>query len=73
MAVVAFTFGSTAFAEEAAAAPETPLWDAYVETVAEGGEFEGDADFASLFSTVLIAPPGPQDPCTATFPTPPVH
>ena len=44
MAVVAFTFGSTAFAEEAAAAPETPLWDAYVKTVAEGGEFEGDAD-----------------------------
>ena len=26
------------------ASAETPLWDAYVKTVAEGGEFEGDAD-----------------------------
>ena len=26
------------------ASAETPLWDAYVKTVAEGGEFEGDPD-----------------------------
>ena len=36
-AFLALMFGMVASAE-------TPLWDAYVKTVAEGGEFEGDAD-----------------------------
>ena len=46
IAAISFTIGGIASAEEAP--PETPLWDAYVKTVAEEGEFEGDAD--ALFS-----------------------
>ena len=41
-----------ASAEEAP--PETPLWDAYVKTVAEEGEFEGDADALFAEAQALI-------------------
>jgi len=52
IAAISFTIGGIASAEEAP--PETPLWDAYVKTVAEEGEFEGDADALFAEAQALI-------------------
>lgn len=52
IATISFTIGGIASAEEAP--PETPLWDAYVKTVAEEGEFEGDADALFAEAQALI-------------------
>ena len=52
IAAISFTIGGLASAEEAP--PETPLWDAYVKTVAEEGEFEGDADALFAEAQALI-------------------
>lgn len=52
IAAITFTIGGIASAEEAP--PETPLWDAYVKTVAEEGEFEGDADALFAEAQALI-------------------
>ena len=52
IAAISFTIGGIASAEEAP--PETPLWDAYVKTVADEGEFEGDADALFAEAQALI-------------------
>ena len=52
IAAISFTIGGIASAEEAP--PETPLWDAYVKTVADKGEFEGDADALFAEAQALI-------------------
>ena len=52
IAAITFTIGGIASAEEAP--PETPLWDAYVKTVADEGEFEGDADALFAEAQALI-------------------
>ena len=52
IAAISFTIGGIASAEEAP--PETPLSDAYVKTVAEEGEFEGDADALFAEAQALI-------------------